>query len=130
MLKYPENGSRLYVTVLGAIILFLAAVNFSVANEAKFVYDSKGKRDPFMSLIGKNVTLTDVELLESIEDVRVEGVIIDPNEGSSAIINGQIIKVGEFLGGFRLIKVTKYFVVLQRDEKKHTIQFRAPDENQ
>lgn len=114
-----------YVTCL----FFLTKVYFSVANESLFVYDSKGKRDPFISLIGKNVKLTDVELLESIEQVRVEGVIVDPDKGSSAIVNGQIIRVGEFLGGFKLEKVTNYYIVMKRDEKEYTIQFRSPEDD-
>lgn len=121
----------LKVHVFVTCLFLLTKVYFSVANESLFVYDSKNKRDPFISLIGKNVKLTDVELLESIDQVRVEGVIIDPYKGSSAIVNGRIIRVGEFLGGFRLEKVTNYFIVMSRDEKEHTIQFRSPeDDNQ
>jgi hypothetical protein len=129
-----QKSSFIFLHQLLAIIFvtclfLLGKVHFSVASEPLFVYDSKEKRDPFISLIGKNVKLTDVELLESIDQVRVEGVIIDPNKGSSAIVNGQIIRVGEFLGGFRLEKVTNYHIVMKRDEQEHTIQFRSPEDD-
>jgi hypothetical protein len=115
--------------VFVSCFLFLCSGDFSVANEHKFVYDSKEKRDPFVSLVGKNVKLTDVELLDSIADVKVEGVIVDPHMTSSAIVNGQILKVGDFMGGFKLEKVTNYYIIMTRDGEEHKIQFRSLEED-
>jgi len=129
MRKFNHYESSLGLGVVGCVAIIFSIANFSVANEPKFVYDSKKKRDPFISLIGKNVKLTDVELLESIDDVRVEGVILDPNKVSSAIVNGQILKVGDFMGGYKLEKVTRYAIIMTRDGKQHKIQFRSPDED-
>jgi len=126
----PYSHNRYIAIILILIWVLLLSENFSVAKESVFVYDSKNKRDPFISLIGKNVTLTDVELLASIADVRIEGVILEPNKPSSALINGQILREGEFLGGFKLTKVTKYYVIMKKDEKEHKLQFRSPEEDQ
>lgn len=113
--------------LMGIIAIIFWAINFSVANEDRFVYDSKGKRDPFISLLGTNVKVTDVELLESIKDIRVEGVIID-STGSAAIMNNNIVRLGEFIGGFKLTQVTNYRVILERNGKEHAIKFRDKDE--
>jgi len=129
MRKFNLYDSSLGLGVVGCVAIIFSVTNFSVANEQNFVYDSKEKRDPFLSLIGKNVKLTDVELLESIDDVRVEGVIIEPNRVSSAIVNGQILKVGDFMGGYKLEKVTRYSIIMTRDGKQHKIEFRSPDED-
>ncbi len=110
--------------ILLLLFLVLIGSNFSLANENNFIYDSNGKRDPFVSLLNKNVKLTDVRLLKSVEDIRVEGVIIDKKNGSGAVLNGNIIKVGEFLGGFKLMDVSQYYVILERDEKRYKIKFR------
>ncbi len=117
---------------IGIIFLgfyFLCSCNFLLANESNFVYDSKGKRDPFISLIGKKVKLTDVDLIDSIKDVRVEGVIIDPKKGSAAIVNGQILYIGDYMGGFKLVKVTHYYIVVSRDEKEYKLQFRSEEDD-
>ncbi len=118
---------KMKVIVL-VIMLFmpLICLSVSIADE-DFVYDSKGKRDPFLSLIDRRVKLTDVELLASIDDVRVDGVILDRDRGASAIVNDSIIKIGEFVGGFKLVEVSQYEVVLLRDGQSYTIEFRDKD---
>ena len=131
MLKFK----RLLLLYGGIICLVVCIVishqcDFIFANEVYFIYDSKGKRDPFISLLGKNVKLTDVELLDSIDDVRVEGVIIDPKKGSAAIVNGRILKVGDFMGGFKLEKVTHYEIYMSRDGQKFKLQFRNKSDDE
>ncbi|MBU1864056.1 MAG: hypothetical protein KKH94_10370 [Candidatus Omnitrophica bacterium] len=94
------------------------------------MYDSKTKRDPFVSLIGENVHLTDVELLESISEVNVEGVILDPVKGSAAIVNGQILRIGDYMGGFQLSEVTRYQITMLRDGKEYNLVFRNKEEDE
>ena len=113
--------------VFNLFIIFVVFLNFPLflmASDAYFIYDSKAKRDPFISLLGKNIKLTDVELLESVDDIIVEGVVVDPDGGSTAILNGKILKISEFIGGFRLDKVTHYEVYLSRDGVQYKIKFR------
>lgn len=105
-------------------VIFAAKSNFLLANDAYFLYDSKNKRDPFESLLDKNVKVTDIKYLESLSQIVVEGVIVDPRNGSAAILNGNVLKVGEFIGGFRLEKVTNYEVHVSRDGKIHKLVFR------
>lgn len=107
-----------------AIFLIMAGNDFLMANDTRFLYDSREKRDPFVSLLGRKVRLTDVDLLESINDVKIEGVIVDEEKGSAAIVNGRILRVGDFMGGFQLVAVTHYEVVMARDGKEYTLSFR------
>ena len=131
MQKYTNFFLRCFCR--GIVVLHIYVLlnhNFLLANEANFVYDSKGKRDPFISLIGKKVKLADVDLIDSIKDVKVEGVIIDPQRGSAAIVNNQILRIGDYMGGFKLSKVTRYYIVMSRDEKEFKLQFRSEEEDQ
>jgi hypothetical protein len=133
MLKYNYNQSLLkkffirWPLILIIICCGISESKFLLAIDSNFVYDSKGKRDPFIPLIGKNVKLTDAELLSSIEDVTVEGIIIDKKEGSAVIVNNQILKTGESLGGFRLEKIAPTYVVFSRDGKEYTLTYQQSD---
>lgn len=75
---------------------------------AAVTYDPHGKRDPFLPLVSVRATSSPGELLsvENLDDVRLEGVIYDPKSGSVAIINGSVVKEGQELGGFKLIKIS------------------------
>jgi len=128
--KYTNFFLKYIFCIISLNIYFLCNCNFLLANESNFIYDSKDKRDPFISLIGKKVKLTDVDLINSIKDVRVEGVIIDPKKGSAAIVNGQILYIGDYMGGFKLDKVTNYYIVMSRDDKEFKLQFRSEEEDQ
>ena len=120
--------NKYFLKYFCGIIFFLLFGNISLANEARFIYDSKSKRDPFISLIGKKVKLADVDLIDSIKDVRVEGVIIDP-KGSAAVVNGQILRIGDYMGGYKLDKVTHYYIIMTRDDKNFKLQFRSEEED-
>ena len=74
------------------------------------------------------MNLTDVELLASIEEVTIEGIIIDPKEGSSAIINGEILKEGDYLGGFRVTEIFQNTVEVERDDKTYTLTYRENED--
>lgn len=131
MLKY-NNPFLKSVFIVGVTlgIYFSFMGKFLLAKGGHFMYDSKTKRDPFVSLIGENVHLTDVELLESISEVNVEGVILDPVKGSAAIVNGQILRIGDYMGGFQLSEVTRYQITMLRDGKEYNLVFRNKEEDE
>ena len=107
--------------VLCLTIILTLANQYSYAAGERFVYDSKNKRDPFIPLVGKGMRLLIPQAAKSIENIVLEGIIFDPGQGSLVIINGEIFKEGDPVGGFILSEVTKKSIILTKDEKDYTI---------
>ena len=110
--------------VLGVwcLTLILALANqYSYAAGERFVYSTKNKRDPFIPLVGKGMRLLVPQEAKSIENIVLEGIVFDPEQGSLAIINGEIFKEGDSMGGFILSEVTEKSVILTKDEKDYTV---------
>ncbi|MEI8345234.1 MAG: hypothetical protein WCG06_04095, partial [Candidatus Omnitrophota bacterium] len=57
------------------------------------LYNTHGKRDPFVPLVSVRSSSVAGELLsvEKAEDVRLEGLVYDPQKGSIAILNGTVV---------------------------------------
>lgn len=102
-------------------IMLTLANQYSYAAGERFIYDSKNKRDPFIPLVGKGMRLLVPQEAKSIENIILEGIIFDPEQDSLAIINGEIFKEGDSIGGFILSEVTKKSIILTKDEKDYTI---------
>lgn len=86
--------------------MFFFGLSFLLQADEKFKYDSKDKRDPFIPLIGPaGEYLTPSIGLKSIGDMRLEGIVWDPQGESYAIINGEIVKEGDYLGGVLVSKI-------------------------
>ncbi|MBI4394775.1 MAG: hypothetical protein HY583_01115 [Candidatus Omnitrophica bacterium] len=83
---------------------------FSVAFAEEFIYDSHGKRDPFVS-VGEGYTGGGF----GIGELRLEGVIVDAQGDSYALVNGEIVREGESLEGFLLKKVEKNRAIFDKD---------------
>ena len=103
-------------------MLFVLCILISAGAEEQFLYDSKGKRDPFVPLVG--VTAKSVESLQdvvTIEDVDLQGIAYDAKGKLVAIINGEMVRVGE--GGGRLIvkDISDDSVILSIDDEEYKL---------
>ncbi|MBN1872218.1 MAG: hypothetical protein JW800_06575 [Candidatus Omnitrophica bacterium] len=88
--------------LLSCIILCLAGR----AHCSEYEYKAYANRDPFIPLITGEVRLSlGLEYVESIEDIRLEGIIYDPNAESLAILNGEMMKEGDALFNVGLVKI-------------------------
>jgi len=113
--------------------LFLAAAALLTANfifcgiaaggeEKAFVYDSKGKRDPFVSLIKSRVMgYASLENIESVDELVLEGILWDGEANSIAIVNGVILKKGDTINNVEVIKIMPKKVFLQIDDTEHEL---------
>lgn len=103
--------------------LILAGLDGYVGSEEEpFIYDSKGKRDPFIPLIGKGAEFLFTEVaVGSMEGIYLEGVVWDPVDGSLAIINGEIAAEGDIVGGFKVKEIKKEEVVLVKEGEEFII---------
>ena len=94
----------------------------AVLAEDSFTYDSRGKRDPFVPLIG--VTLQPVDALSdivSIEDVKFQGVALDSSGRKIALMNGEMIGQGQTIGRVTVRKIGDKRVTLLLDEEEYIL---------
>lgn len=103
------------------ILFLLAACGLSHAqpDEAGFIYDARGKRDPFSPLVDADGRYRSEEgLVYSADELKLSGILWDPEGKSSCLINNQIVKVGESIYGFMLKRITKDSVIITQGEEE------------
>ncbi len=113
----------LLIMVFGYVVTVLAAVTQPSEGEQKsdlsapavFVYDSKGKRDPFAPP-GQGGG-------DAISRLKMDGVIED-KAGMYAIISGQVVKVGDKVFDAEVVDIQKESVILEY--KKNRVELKMP----
>ena len=115
-------------------IFLLSAVYYPLsillAEEAKFVYNSHNKRDPFYPIVSEQG-----EFLASTEtagnrngDLALEGIVWDEKGSSAAIINGVIVQQGEKIEMYRVRTIQKTTVLLENGEGELILRMPAEEE--
>jgi len=97
-----------------------------------FVYDAKGRRDPFMALVrdGKLIGTQKGTPLDTGKPV-LYGILWDPNGQSIAMLNDTEVKVGETVGIYEVLEIRKDAVVLSAggDPLVLQIDFETPPQS-
>ena len=88
---------------------------------ANFVYEKKG-RDPFRPLITDDGKLVQGFDGISLEDIYLEGIIWDPQGDSIAMINGMILRRGDRIGDFEIIKIEKDRITLKSGNEQRLLK--------
>ncbi len=95
----------------GLVVTFLAiALWFSVPaiTENVYQYESMGRRDPFIPLVGVTLSSKGDGLagILGVGDISVEGVMVDRTTGEkNVIINGEILKKGDKIGRLAILEI-------------------------
>ena len=92
------------------ILLFSSVIiNACPASAAeKMLYAAGGQRDPFVQLLTSGARQAPSGLLgvENVEDIRVEGIVMDANRANSVVIvNGTMMRQGEELGQVKVLSI-------------------------
>lgn len=107
--------------IIVGLLLFSIGLMAAEEKETTFVYDSKGRRDPFLPLVSSEGYLINTEPFSDASEVKVEGIIYDPKGTSFAILNTQVVKAGEKVGAFEVLKIEKNRVILLKNTEKFNI---------
>ncbi|MDP6686145.1 MAG: hypothetical protein QGI05_04240 [Candidatus Omnitrophota bacterium] len=106
--------------VIFCIVYLLIPV--CVFAQKSFQYTSDGRRDPFVPLVSKDGKyLSDAYGIKGIRDIRLEGIVWDGGESSAAIINGEIVSVGEKIGTVKILKIEEHSVVFDVNGKEVSV---------
>ena len=106
------------------LIFLLLTFNsaFGQAEEA-FIYEDKGKRDPFRPLVDEDGRyLLEADVIYSSDELNLSGILWDPQGKSSCLINDQIVRAGESIYGFTVKNITKDSVTISKDGREFILK--------
>ncbi len=103
----------------------VAAEGASVEND--FTYSDHDKRDPFWSLLGNRGTILNFDKDIYASDMVLEGVLLEPTGDSVAIINGNIVKIGDKVGFFIVKEIQVNMVILEKGQEIITLKLKKEE---
>ena len=121
MCSWEINDMR-KILLITAFLVLLVSPNFLKAEQ--FRYDSHGKRDPLVPLIGaseKPGGAVGFSEIVSIDDVRLEGIAGETTGRIAAIINGELVRENFKSGEVQIIKITRNSVTLTISGKEFIV---------
>ena len=119
--------------VLTVCCLLVAAASSSTTagqDGGGFIYDAKGKRDPFIALVreGHLVGPGSGGLVGAdFSTLTLTGILWDPTGHSLALINETEVRVGDRLGEYQVQEIRPDAVVMVRDGKPIVLQLVADE---
>ncbi|VAW12937.1 hypothetical protein MNBD_BACTEROID05-1194 [hydrothermal vent metagenome] len=115
---------KIFLVVTLSLIILGFSSGFLFAEEDSFVYDDRGKRDPFVPLVNSKGMIVNIEKDYIISDLHLEGIMAGASGKSIAILNGRIVKIGESVGDFLIKKVDIDSVTLTKGEKEFVLRLK------
>lgn len=140
MLKDAESKKRIELTVTGigvVILIFLVTSHMSKSGGSKGVSKNevyhtsesamtsvtepeswdklRWGRDPFLLDASTNAQE------EGVEDLSLNGIMPD-KQNPYAIINNEVVKLGDKVGGMTVIEINENSVVLDENGQRHTLE--------
>ena len=100
---------------------------FSFA-QGDFIYDSKGERNPFMPLVTPEGRFIKIRSRSITEGLELEGIIYDKISLSYAIVNGLVVKVGDFVGDYQVLKIEENKVVFIKEGQPFEVELKKEGE--
>lgn len=123
--------SVLYGTISMACILSsLAPYCYCIeASENGFDYNSNGRRDPFVPLVGNERGAgTGLEAVSSVEDLNLEGIAIGAKGKQVAILNGQMVKENDKFGSLLIKKISDKSIDISIEGAGYTLELKEAEE--
>lgn len=122
---YPRNKRNRNIRLILSVVLImgLTLTGHSGISEPAHDYESFGKRDPFVPLIGgaSRTSMGGLQGIVSIEDVSFQGIVIGADGQRAAVINDEIFRKGDSVGGVSVEHVGKEEVVIKINEQSYRL---------
>ena len=106
------------------LFLLLVCILICLVNvfaQEEIIYDDTDKRDPFIALVTPDGRLLDLRPagLEAGPETKIvlEGIIYDEFGRSYAIINDEVVTIGDYILGHPVFKIDNDKVILLEDNK-------------
>ncbi|MCM8795180.1 MAG: hypothetical protein NC928_00595 [Candidatus Omnitrophica bacterium] len=92
--------------------------------QGEFIYDPKGKRDPFIPLVTPDGRLLKLEQEEGAKGLLLEGVIYDEHGVSYALVNGEVVKVGDKVDDYQVLKIENNKVIFIKEAELTEVELK------
>ena len=99
------------------VFILICMVNIFAQAQDKIVYDDKGRHDPFIALVTPDGRLINLEPPEPGSKISLQGIIYDNDGGSYAIINEEVVSVGDNIFDYSVFKIDEDKVILLKDNQ-------------
>ena len=117
-LRAPASPRRWAAMALFVVFLVCACPLANLFAEEKFDYNPKGKRNPFIPLVTPDGRILKLDTVEArTEDISLEGIMYDKLGAFFAIVNSVVVKTGDSVEGYQVLKIEKDKVVLIKDNQ-------------
>lgn len=109
--------------ILSVLLLAVFAIPIFLLEAEPLKYDSHGKRDPLVPLIGQERMTGTVPFADitSVDEVKIEGIAVDMSGARMAVVNGELVKEGYGAGEVEVKAITKNSVKLNIGGRDYTI---------
>jgi len=133
--KVKSQKSKVKITIQNLKFLILICnlafliFNFKLASFAQeeFKYDAQGKRNPFIPLVTSDGRLLKLEDTGVSSGLSVEGIIYDKLGISYAIINGDIVKIGDTVGEYQVLKIEQKKVIFIKNGELTEVELKEEE---
>lgn len=113
--------------IIPVFFVILFGYTFSLAQD-QFKYNDKGKRNPFIPLVTSEGRLLKLDKRESEGGLSLEGIIFDKYGRSFAIVNGNVVGVGDVVAGYQVLKIEQKKVIFIKSGETVSIELKAEDD--
>lgn len=98
-------------------LFFLGLILPCAFGQEEFTYDAKGKRNPFIPLVTPEGRLLKLDKEETVftNGLAIEGIIYDKLGRSFAIVNANVVGIGDRVGDFQVLKIFENKVIFIKD---------------
>jgi hypothetical protein len=97
-----------------SVACFLSPVLFA---QDEIVYEDELRRDPFMALVTPDGRLINLEPTGAEEKIVLGGIYYDEGGNSYAIINGEVVGIGDYILGYTVSSIDKNKVILLQGDQ-------------
>ena len=110
--------------LFGALCFAFLTCGFA---QEEFLYDAKGKRDPFIPLVTPDGRLLKLEQEEGVAGLLLEGIIYDKYGTSCAIVNSEIVRIGDKVGEFQVLKIEEKKVTFIKEGQITEVELKKEE---
>jgi len=120
--RRKEHSARVVFFCAVALLLTGALCHSSPA--VSFQYNSHGRRDPFVPLVGipEAGGRGGAGGVLTVEDVHLQGILLGPDGKHMVIINGEIMREGDSMERLHIESIDPNVVTIRIDDSRYTVK--------
>jgi hypothetical protein len=130
--KIQNQNLKLKISLILNFTLWFYILHFTFYilcfAQEQFVYDAKGKRDPFIPLVTPEGRLLKLEREEGAAELLLEGIIYDKYGLSYAIVNGEVVRIGDKISDYQVLKIEENKVIFIKGGQPMEIELEKGEE--